>query len=99
MLTFPFYPESPLFLYSRGRKNEAREIFKELGRKTNRVIDDQLLEKVEADILTKNEENEEEETAEQYSIVDLFRAGMSDFDNFEGPETTEKGIFSKNLCE
>ncbi|CAG5108361.1 Oidioi.mRNA.OKI2018_I69.chr1.g3758.t1.cds [Oikopleura dioica] len=68
LLTYPFYPESPLFLYSRGRREEAREIFKELGKQTNREIDDSLLDKVEADILAKNDKESEE-----YTILDMFR--------------------------
>ena len=70
LLTFPFYPESPFFLYSQGRKEEARKIFKEIGRKTDIEIDDALFEKVEADILKK--ENDESK-AEQYTILDLFK--------------------------
>ena len=58
-----------MFLYSRGRKEEARKIFKELGKKTNREVDDHLLEKVEADILKKDDET----NVEQYTILDLFR--------------------------
>jgi len=58
-----------LFLYSRGRKEEARKIFKELGKKTNREVDDHLLEKVESDILKKDNET----NIEQYTILDLFR--------------------------
>ena len=59
-----------MYLYSRGRKEEARKIFKELGTKTNREIDDHLLEKVEADILKKDDE---ENVVDQYTILDLFR--------------------------
>ncbi|CAG5108276.1 Oidioi.mRNA.OKI2018_I69.chr1.g3719.t1.cds [Oikopleura dioica] len=74
LLTHPFYPESPLFLYSRGRKEEARKVYKEMGKKTNTEISDDLLEKVERDILKRNDDKEAEEVnAEQYTILDLFR--------------------------
>jgi OCT family organic cation transporter-like MFS transporter 4/5 len=43
---------------------------KDIGTKTGSEIDDALLEKVEADILKKSDENEE---AEQYTILDLLR--------------------------
>ena len=59
-----------MYLYSRGRKEEARKIFKELGTKTNCEIDDHLLEKVEADILKKDDD---ENRVDQYTILDLFR--------------------------
>lgn len=73
LLTYPFYPESPFFLYSRGRRDEARKVLKEMGRKTNTEIDDQLLEKVEDDILKKDDDENEKAKAEQYTILDLFR--------------------------
>ena len=57
-----------MFLYSRGRKEEARKIFKELGKKTNCEIDDNLLKKVEADIFKNDDEK-----IQEYTILDLFR--------------------------
>ncbi|CAG5108274.1 Oidioi.mRNA.OKI2018_I69.chr1.g3718.t1.cds [Oikopleura dioica] len=74
LLTLPFYPESPMFLYSRGKTEEARKIFREMGRRTGTRISDELLEKVEGDILKNDQkERDDEAIAEQYSILDLFR--------------------------
>ena len=67
----PFYPESPGFLYSRGRYKKGRQALKTMAAKTNVILTDSYLEMFESGL----SRGDKEEMTEQkvFSTIDLFR--------------------------
>ncbi len=74
VFTIPFYPESPSFLYSQKKTQQAREILEGMADSTNSEIPASILDKIEDDMNKQDEVDESVETKVQtYTMLDLFK--------------------------
>ena len=68
-ILYPFYPESPLFLYASGKQKEAERIVKKMGKHLNVEIDQNFLDKMKNNI----EKTDSPGTKSRRSPLDLMR--------------------------
>ena len=73
VLTIPFYPESPSFLYSRNKSQKAREILKGMAHSTKVELPDSVLDQIEDQMKNSEDENDSEAAVESYTMLDLFK--------------------------
>ena len=72
LLTAPFFPKSPRFLYARNKYSEGRKILNTFGDKTGSVLDTEYLNQFERQLqsptVSANIENK------KFTVIDLFRS-------------------------
>lgn len=74
VFTIPFYPESPSFLYSRNKNQQAREILEGMADSTKSQIPASILDKIEDDMNKQDQADETDSVAvETYTMLDLFK--------------------------
>ena len=74
VFTIPFYPESPSFLYSRNKNQQAREILEGMADSTKSQIPASILDKIEDDMNKQDQADETDNVAvETYTMLDLFK--------------------------